>query len=129
MLQPQEVVVGKLLPTVRARVAQILLEDHHLRQVEIAKLLGLTQAAVSHYHTRSRGLDKDVLRHFPELEAFAQDIAARVQRGMPLRAQIAAFNTMAETVSKTDRFCQYHKKIASLEDSCDVCFEATPKTR
>jgi len=129
MLQPQEVVVGKFLPAVRARVAQILLEDHHLRQVEIARLLGLTQAAVSHYHTRSRGLDKDVLKRFPELEAFAQDIAARIQKGLPLPAQIAAFNAMAETLSKTDRFCQYHKKIASLDETCDVCFESTPKIR
>ena len=82
MLQPQEVVVAKLLPTLRARVAQILLLDYSLRQTEVAKLLGLTQAAVSHYNTKSRGIDREILRLFPEIEGHAQLLPLRIRQGL-----------------------------------------------
>ena len=122
MLQPQEVVVGKLLPTLRARVAQILLESYHLKQVEIAKLLGITQAAVSHYNTRSRGLDREIMRLFPEIEGHAQELAGRIRGGIRKTEQIRAFNTMVDQMAKTERFCEYHKKIAGIDPGCDICF-------
>ena len=53
MLQPSEVTAAKLLPTIRARLAQELLEVHRLKQVQVARSLGITQAAVSHYNTRT----------------------------------------------------------------------------
>ena len=42
MLQPGEVVVAKLLPTIRARLAQELLRTFDMKQVEVAKVLGIT---------------------------------------------------------------------------------------
>src|SRR5205814_7733357 len=58
MLQPQELVVAKLLPTIRARLARELLRTHKMKQIDVAHSMGITQAAVSHYNTQSRGVDR-----------------------------------------------------------------------
>ncbi len=52
MIQPQEVVVAKLLPTIRARLARELLRSFRMKQIDVAKAMGITQAAVSHYNTQ-----------------------------------------------------------------------------
>src|SRR5438128_12428238 len=64
MLQPQELVVARLLPTIRARLARELLHTYKMEQVDVARSMGITQAAVSHYNTQSRGVDQDILRPF-----------------------------------------------------------------
>ena len=122
MLQPQEVVVAKLLPTLRARVAQILLQDYALKQVQVAKLLGITQAAVSHYNTKSRGIDHEILRLFPEIEGHAQLLALRIRGGLSKSDQIGALNAICDHVLRTERFCNYHKRVADLDPTCDICF-------
>src|SRR3989475_11726041 len=71
MLQPQELVVARLLPTIRARLARELLHTYKKKKVDVARSMGITQAAVSHYNTQSRGVDQDVLRLFPEMYQFA----------------------------------------------------------
>src|SRR5207245_9459429 len=65
MLQPQELVVARLLPTIRARLARELLHTYKKKQVDVARSVGLTQAAVGHYHTQGRGLERELLRRFP----------------------------------------------------------------
>ena len=92
MLQPSEVTASKLLPTIRARLAQELLETHKMKQVRVAKALGITQAAVSHYNTKSRGLDEDLIRRFPEIDEFVADLAARIANGLPQTEQVARIN-------------------------------------
>ena len=122
MLQPQEVVVAKLLPTLRARVAQILLQDYALKQVQVAKLLGITQPAVSHYNTKSRGIDREILRLFPEVEGHAQLLALRIRQGLSQTDQIGALAAICENVLRTERFCSYHKRLADIDPTCDICF-------
>ncbi len=70
MLQPQELVVAKLLPTIRARLARELLRTYKKKQIDVARAMGITQAAVSHYNTQSRGVDQEMLRLFPEIKPF-----------------------------------------------------------
>src|SRR5213083_1458418 len=78
MLQPQELVVAKLLPTIRARLARELLRTYKMKQVDVARSMGITQAAVSHYNTQSRGVDQEMLRLFPEIKAFVNELADRL---------------------------------------------------
>src|SRR3989442_12357940 len=64
MLQPQELVVARLLPTIRARLARELLQTYKMKQVDVARSMGLTQAALSHYNKPSGSADAESLRHF-----------------------------------------------------------------
>lgn len=126
MLQPFEVVTSKLLPTIRARLAQVLLDEYKMRQVEVAKNLGITQAAVSHYKTASRGIDPELVTLFPEIDAFVRRTAARIANGMPQTQQVSLLNELVDRLMNTQRFCEYHKKLAAIDPNCAVCFPTPP---
>ncbi|MFQ5970053.1 MAG: transcriptional regulator [Nitrososphaerales archaeon] len=55
MLLPSEIESKTLIPTVRAIIAKKLSNEHYLKEDEIAKMLGVTQAAVSNYVRGTRG--------------------------------------------------------------------------
>jgi len=126
VLQPLEVVTAKILPTIRSRLAQILLDEYDMRQVDVAQHLGITQAAVSHYKTASRGIDPALVKLFPEIDAYAHEIAAKIARGMPRTAQVLSLNNFLDRLMNTQRFCEYHKKVASLDPACNICFPSPP---
>jgi hypothetical protein len=46
---PQEIEVWYVIPAVRRELARFLVEKHNMKQKDIAKLLGTTEAAVSQY--------------------------------------------------------------------------------
>src|SRR5438309_6758328 len=104
MLQPQELVVAKLLPTIRARLARELLRTYKKKQIDVARAMGITQAAVSHYNTQSRGVDQEMLRLFPEITPFVQGLAESIADGMTLSDQIARVNQFCSNLMLTARF-------------------------
>ena len=127
MLQPSEVTAAKLLPAIRARLAQELLVKFDMKQVQVARALGITQAAVSHYNTKSRGLDMDLVRRFPEIEEFVAGLAAKIHDGLPQTDQVAIINRFVAEIMGTARFCEYHKKVSDIDPNCAICFPSPPK--
>ena len=55
MLLPAEIESKTLIPALRAILAKTLAEKHKIREDEISKMLGVTQAAVSNYIRGTRG--------------------------------------------------------------------------
>ncbi len=55
MLLPAEIESKTLIPALRAILSKKLAEDHKIREDEISKMLGVTQAAVSNYIRGTRG--------------------------------------------------------------------------
>jgi len=55
MLLPAEIESKNLIPALRAILAKKLAEDHNIREDEISKMLGVTQAAISNYIRGTRG--------------------------------------------------------------------------
>jgi len=55
MLLPAEIESKTLIPALRAILAKKLAEDHNIREDEISKMLGVTQAAISNYIRGTRG--------------------------------------------------------------------------
>lgn len=66
-----------ILPAVRRQVAIILKEKYGMSQKKIAKVLGLTEAAVSNYIRRKRGskmrLEKNVIE---KLDSLCEEIVS-----------------------------------------------------
>ncbi len=127
MMQPQEVIVAKLLPTVRARLAKELLRTYKMKQVEVAKSMGITQAAVSHYNTQSRGVDVDMVRRFPEIKAFVDGLAGKIAHGLTRPEQISEINGFCANLMLTARCCDYHKRLGDIDPTCAACFAVPPK--
>ena len=55
MFLPAEIESKTLIPALRAILAKTLAEKHKIREDEISKMLGVTQAAVSNYIRGTRG--------------------------------------------------------------------------
>ena len=55
MLLPAEIESKTLIPALRAILAKTLAEKHSIREDEISKMLGVTQAGVSNYIRGTRG--------------------------------------------------------------------------
>jgi predicted transcriptional regulator len=55
LLLPAEIESKTLIPALRAILAKKLAENHKIREDEISKMLGVTQAAVSNYIRGTRG--------------------------------------------------------------------------
>jgi hypothetical protein len=55
LLLPAEIESKTLIPALRAILAKKLAGDHKIREDEISKMLGVTQAAVSNYIRGTRG--------------------------------------------------------------------------
>ena len=62
MILPCEVAVKSVIPAIRSAIARELTQSHGLKQKEAAKLLGITQTAVSKYTRFYRGTVIEVQR-------------------------------------------------------------------
>jgi len=52
---PCEIVTWYLLPAIRREMSSIMVNEYEMQQKDAAKLLGVTNAAVSQYISRKRG--------------------------------------------------------------------------
>jgi predicted transcriptional regulator len=55
MLMPCEIAVKSLVPSIRAYIAIELTQTYQMKQNDVAKILGITQTAVSKYTRQVRG--------------------------------------------------------------------------
>jgi len=55
MKMPCEVIIWYALPSIRRELAKSMIQEFHLTQVETARKLGVTEAAVSQYMRNKRG--------------------------------------------------------------------------
>jgi len=62
MLLPAEIESKTMIPALRAILAKKLADEHKIREDEISKMLGVTQAAVSNYIRGTRGDPKLILQ-------------------------------------------------------------------
>ena len=75
LISPYEIVAKSALPALRAMVAKRLQGEYHLTQQEVARRLGVTQASVSNYARKTRGMMVDL--EGDETVAKAADVIAR----------------------------------------------------
>ena len=83
MKMPCELIVTHILPTARGAIATELVTRHGMTQTQVAKLFGVTSAAVSQYIKGMRGgntlIDKSAYRD--DFYAMIADTADRIAAG------------------------------------------------
>lgn len=120
MKTPCELVVGKILPALRASVVKELSGKHHMKQSDIAKRLGITQASVSQYLSASRGASTKVTEAFPKIKIYADDIARRIVAGESRYEWYGVLCEACKDIRSDKKFCDMHR-IASNLVGCDIC--------
>ena len=70
MLLPAEIESKTLIPALRAILAKTLAKKHEIREDQISKMLGVTQAAVSNYIRGTRGDPELIKKLVAETQVF-----------------------------------------------------------
>jgi predicted transcriptional regulator len=115
LLTPCEVAVKTVAPAIRAKLAQTLTQQHELNQIEVAKILGITQSAVSKYNKKVRGTTIP-LDGMPEVQTITNQIASILLTKPARQMEIMKL------------FCQACTIIRSKGLMCELCQQnQTPK--
>lgn len=123
MILPEELASKSVIPAIRALVVKRLVEEHGMTQQEAAKLLGVTQPAVSKYLHQKRGAAIR-LTGIKEIDQATGDIAdmvsARKVKPIEVMSKIEA---ACDYVRKNRYMCDLHKRLEPGMDveSCHVC--------
>ncbi len=124
MHPPCELMVDTFLPSMRAMVARKLKEDG-LSQGRIAGLLGLTQASVSSYLSKSpekQAMALSSLGVTPELAATYAALLAEDLKNNPTYAVATLYSIWSRLLGAGDA-CALHRGDYPFLATCDVCMK------
>lgn len=123
MLNPYEIVSKSALPALRAMISRRLREKYGFTQQVIAKKLGVTQASISNYTRKIRGVMVN-LEEDPVVKSAADRIAELLSKESPDRREVV--RTMTEVLDYirfTHLMCSLHSTLEPDFDinGCDAC--------
>ena len=108
LISPYEIVAKSALPALRAMVARRLQDDYHLTQQKVAKRLGVTQASVSNYARRTRGMMVN-LEADQTVSKAADEIAKELSRDQPdTREALRSMTKVLDYIRFNKMMCILH---------------------
>lgn len=125
MLLPCEVAIKCVLPVVRAAVAKELINKYNLKQVEAAKLLGISQPAISLYYRNMRGKAID-LKKDAEVALLMEKLATYLTKGeLSPKEFIQLFCVICIKARSKGLLCQAHRALDPSIDiqECSFCMQ------
>ncbi len=122
MLIPCEVAVKTVSPSIRALLAQTLMEKHQMKQTQVAEVLGITQSAVSKYSKKTRGSTISI-ENIPEVQALTdQMITLLTANPVPQSEVMKLFCKTCTLIRDRGLMCPLCRQNQSpLIDGCDFC--------
>ncbi len=129
MLLPCEVAVKSLLPPVRAALAKQLMTKHNLKQMEVAKLLGVSQPAISLYNKKIRGKALDLEKE-EEIKGLIEELADSIaERGLSHKDFTLKFCKICKATRAKGLLCNMHKALDPTLDieKCGLCINPSLK--
>ena len=126
MLLPSEIEAKSLIPAVRAILAKKLIFEHSLKEEDVARVLGITQAAVSNYIRGTRG-DTSLMSKIAsvrEVMLMVDDIAKDLSNNRAYTpSTMAKFFELCNYMRYTLFICDIHHSIESNIDEqvCEQC--------
>jgi len=123
MLTPCEVAVKCALPSIRAMIATELTDRYNLKQAEAAKLLDISQPAISLYQAKLRGTALN-LESDPDITALVAKHADYLVKGTAAQKEnLLSFCGICKTLRAKGLLCKIHKAFdpAVTTEACGFC--------
>lgn len=123
MIIPCEMAVKSIVPSIRAMVAKELYEAYHMKQDDIARILGITQPAVSQYLNNIRGNALN-LKDIKEVEIAVKDLVFTLtEKPKSTRAICQKYCGVCKMIRTRRIMCQIHHDLDPLYNTtnCDTC--------
>ena len=125
MLLPAEIESKTLIPALRAILAKNLSENHDVREDEISKMLGVTQAAISNYIRGTRG-DPELIKKLTaekQVSEMIDEIAVDLSSDMAYSpSSLSKFIGLCNYIKSSLLICEIHHNLESNIDE-QVCKE------
>jgi uncharacterized protein len=126
MLLPSEIEAKSLIPAIRAILAKKLIREYSLKEEDVAKDLGITQAAVSNYVRGTRGDTELIskLESVREVVCMIDDIAKDLSTNKAYTpSTLAKFVGLCNYMRYTLIICDVHHSIEPNIDEqiCEQC--------
>ena len=125
MLLPAEIESKTLIPALRAILSKKLAEEHKIKEDEISKMLGVTQAAVSNYIRGTRG-DPQLIQKLLSEEQVAKlinELCDSLTTDMAYTpSSLAKFIGLCNYIKSSLLICDIHHNLESDIDE-KVCKE------
>lgn len=93
---------------------------HDMKQSEIARKLGITQASVSQYLSEARAGDGRMIERFPKILSYAQNISEKIVAGESRRQWYGVLCEACRDIREDEEFCKMHR-IATNISGCNIC--------
>jgi predicted transcriptional regulator len=117
-LMPQEIEVWYLIPSLRKEFAKIFIKDYDLSQKKVAKILGITEAAISQYLNSKRGSETKFSRKEKEkIKKAADKIMKNPEEFMKILYDLCTSLRKSKTIYDIHK---NHDK--TISKNCDICF-------
>lgn len=126
MLLPSEIEAKSLIPAIRAILAQKLTSEYYMKEEIVAKVLGVTQAAISNYVRGTRG-DIELIGKLSLVEQVAEmidDIARDLAANRAYTPYtMSKFIELCNYIRHSLIICDIHHNIESNIDEgvCQLC--------
>jgi predicted transcriptional regulator len=117
-LMPQEIEVWYIIPAIRRELAKSIIAKG-LKHREAAKILGITEAAVSQYLKLKRA--KDVVFDQDTMHQIGSSAEIIVKDSTRL---IIEMQKILESVRKSKVICQIHYKYGLNIQNCEACMKS-----
>jgi len=125
LLLPAEIESKTLIPALRAILAKKLAEEHNIREDEISKMLGVTQAAISNYIRGTRGDPKliEKLAADEQVSIMIKELSERLASDMAYTpSSLARFISLCNYIKSSLLICEIHHNLESNIDEA-ICKE------
>ena len=123
MLLPAEIESNTLIPALRAILAKNLAEKHEVREDEISKMLGVTQAAISNYIRGTRG-DPELIKKLAaekQVSEMIDEIATDLSSDMAYSpSSLSKFIGLCNYIKTSLLICDIHHNLESDIDEA-IC--------
>ena len=125
LILPCEVAVKSVVPAVKAMIAQQLVEQHGLKQDQVADILGISQSAVSKYSKKVRGYVIEVDKVEP-IQPLISNMIIMLMKGEYQRAEfLQLFCQTCAIIRQTGMVCRFCRKSESKMEirECSFCIQ------
>lgn len=112
---PQEIEVWYILPAIRKELV-IALKERNLSQKEIARLLNVTEPAVSQYAKEKRA---QTLVFNKEVKEFIKTAAAQIK---DCRSAYQGIQNINDFITHSKARCEIHMQLEKGLCNCDICY-------
>ena len=125
MLLPAEIESKSLIPALRAILAKDLANKYHIREDEISKMLGVTQAAISNYIRGTRGDPKliEKLLEDKQVAIMLDDISDSLSSDKAYTpSSLSKFIGLCNYIKSSLLICDIHHNLETNIDD-EICKE------